>query len=187
MSGTEKEYGICTWPHIFSFQVYTRYIIIYKTNFKKYISQYYGLKRNYPCKLKWASCLYCKGKLCLLCGVLGVGLLAILHSHTWMQRHQMVKIFIQNLNLCSCRTYFHLFNQIVVPHGEKQLAQYQMPLILLTSPSWSQMLCHTFWFYQRIRFSCKRDPSGVLAESIDICYHAFQEKKIPTEYILSWT
>ena len=39
MSGIEKECGICTWPHIFLFQVYTQYIIIDKTNLKEFLSQ----------------------------------------------------------------------------------------------------------------------------------------------------
>lgn len=48
------------------------------------------------------------------------------------------------------------------------------------------MPCHIFWSCQQVRFSCKRgDPSGVIAESIDICYYTFKETPPPQKkYVL---
>lgn len=172
MPGIEKEYGICTWPHIFSFQVYTQYIIGDKTNLSRFIFHFIELRRDDLCKLRWTAAFIVGESLAHSEESWEFELLGILSSYSWTKRLGIV--FRPWIRVLAEDSYSHVFNQIMVPHGEKWLAQCQMPLTVLTPLHHPSPRCPAM-FHQQMRFSCKRGgPSGVLAESINICYHSFK-------------
>lgn len=169
MPGIEKEYGICTWPHIFSFQVYTQYIIRDKTNLSRFIFHFIELRRDYLCKLRWTAAFIVGESLAGSEESWEFGLLATLNSYTWMRRLGIV--FRPWIHVLAEVSYFQVFNQIMVPHGEKWLAQCLMLLIALTTLVLVPDVLLWWGFF------AKEGPSGVLAESINICYHSFKEKR----------